>query len=317
MLKDNNYQAKKSLSAYNDRGEQKLLRERTKKMATFFNQATISYGDNVTNSNVTEGELLNGLTLTKTALTTAYGKDEGIIYAVTVTNDGTAALSGLTLTDNLGLYTTTPGGIEVVPLTYTPNSLTYYVDGVSATAPTVTAGPPLTVSGISIAAGSTVTLIYEARANAYAPLATGSVIDNTATLTGNSPSLPLSDNASVPVRSEVSLTIAKAICPEVVRDDGELTYTFVIQNTGNTAVIATDDVIVTDSFNPILNPITVTLNGVTLTEGTDYEYDETTGQFRTLPGAITVPAATYTQDALTGLVTLTPGISTLQVKGTV
>ena len=46
-------------------------------MATFYNQATLSYGGNIMNSNTTEAELLSGLELTKTALTGTTKKSRG------------------------------------------------------------------------------------------------------------------------------------------------------------------------------------------------------------------------------------------------
>jgi len=61
----------------------------------------------------------------------------------------------------------------------------------------------------------------------------------------------------------------------------------------------------------------VTFNGTTLTEGTDYNYNETTGLFTTVPGRVTVPAATYTRNPDTGEFVLTPGIATLVVTGTI
>jgi len=91
----------------------------------------------------------------------------------------------------------------------------------------------------------------------------------------------------------------------------------VIQNTGNQAVVATDNAAITDTFDPILTALAVTFNGVTWTQGVQYNYDETTGLFTTVPGQITVPAATYTQDPVTGAYTLTPGVATLVVTGTI
>lgn len=284
-------------------------------MATFYNQATLSYGDNVTNSNITEGEVIGGSVLVKTAFSQNYGKNDGITYAVTITNSGASALNGLTLTDNLGAYTVGEGPTSVIPLTYVEGSLYYYLDGIATAVPVAAGGPPLTINGITVPAGSTAMVIYEAEANAFAPLTEGSEIENTVTVTGDG--VLLSASATVPVRAETSLTIAKTVCPEIVREDGELTYTFVIQNTGNTAVIATDGVIVTDIFNPILNSLSVTLNGEPLAEGTGYNYDNTTGAFETVSGAIPVPGAIYTQDAESGVITLTPGIAVLRVTGTV
>ena len=102
----------------------------------------------------------------------------------------------------------------------------------------------------------------------------------------------------------------------MVTDNGELTYTFVIQNSGNTEAIATDNLVLTDLFDPILNPITVTYNGTPWTEGVNYTYDPTTGAFSTLPGQITVPAATFEQNP-DGTWTVTPGTSVVTVTGTV
>ena len=99
-------------------------------------------------------------------------------------------------------------------------------------------------------------------------------------------------------------------------DNGRVTYTFLIQNSGNEAIVATDNASVTDTFDPILTDLVVTFNGTVLAEGTGYTYNAATGQFATVPGAITVPAATYTQDA-TGAYTTTPGIATLTVTGTI
>ena len=100
-------------------------------------------------------------------------------------------------------------------------------------------------------------------------------------------------------------------------DNGRVTYTFLIQNSGNQAVTAEDDATITDTFDPVLTDITVTLNGVTLAEGVGYTYDETTGLFTTVPGVITVPAATFTQNPGTGAYTRTPGLATLIVTGTI
>ena len=75
--------------------------------------------------------------------------------------------------------------------------------------------------------------------------------------------------------------------------------------------------IVSDRFDPILNPITVAFNGTAWTEGTEYTYDATTGQFVSTAGIITVPAASYTQDAATGAISIVPGSATLTITGTV
>ena len=113
------------------------------------------------------------------------------------------------------------------------------------------------------------------------------------------------------------ITTFHTITPTQVVDNDRVTYTFVIQNTGNQAVVATDNATITDTFDPILTALTVTFNGTPWTQGVQYNYDETTGVFTTVPGQILVPAATYTQDPVTGAYTGNPGIATLVVTGTI
>ena len=282
-------------------------------MATFYNQASFTFGGVVTNSNVVSGEIVASLTMTKLAATSSYGASDGITYVVSIVNSGDTSYENLTLTDNLGSYTLPTTTTELVPLTYVAGSVLYYLNGVLQPAPTVVAGPPLAISGISVPAGGNATVVYEARTNAYAPLAAGSTIVNLASID----TCELSATATVGTRDEAILSITKSVCPETVSCSGEVNYSILLQNNGNTAVTATDDLIVSDTFTPVLTGLTATLNGTALVEGVDYTYDETTGVFTTLPGAVTVPAATYAQDTTSGTVTTTPGFSVITITGTV
>lgn len=286
-----------------------------KKMATFYNQASLSIGGKVTNSNITEGEVLTQVTMIKTPLTTDYGPEDNLVYAVTITNNSASTVNDITITDDLGAFTF--GALNIVPLTYVIGTAVYYLNGVLQQAPTVIAGPPLTISGINIPAGGVAMVIYETRANEFAPLDENAFIRNTVTATGEPVCEDLSATADVPTRDEPHLTISKAICPETITCGGEVTYTFIIQNTGNIPIVATDNLIVTDVFNPALSNITVKLNGEILTEGVEYSYNTATGEFATLNGAITVPAATFTRDTETGIITTTPGVAIITVTGNV
>ncbi len=290
-------------------------------MATFFNQASLIRGNLVTNSNVTAGELTEVLSASKTALNSSYALGESIAYAINLVNTGITPFTNVTINDNLGAYSFTDGDGNVLtlyPLSYVAGSIKLYINGVlQGSAPTVNPGPPLTLSAITIPADSNVTIVYEAVPNEYAPLSQGSTITNTAVVDGPDVAEPITLSTAVGTRDTLNLTIAKALCPTTITDNGQLTYTFIIQNTGNEAIIATDDVVVTDTFNPILNPIAVTFNGTDWAEGVNYTYDETTGNFATLPGQITVPASTYTQNAETGVYSNTPGVSIITVTGTV
>ncbi len=286
-------------------------------MATFFNQATLSYGGSTVNSNTTEAELLSGLTITKTAVTGSYEAGGSIVYAITLSNVGSASYTALTITDNLGAYTLPSGTGTAVPLTYVTGSILYYLNGVLQSAPTVVSAGDLEISGINLPADSTATFIYEVKANEFAPIAAGASIVNNASTNGGVGIGEISDTATVTVSEAPQLTIAKAVCPAILTDNEPLTYTIIVQNLGNTPITATDGVIVSDTFNPILSNISVTLNGTALVENTGYTYDPNTGAFATVDGVITVPAATYTQDPATGAFATTPGVSILTITGTV
>ena len=283
-------------------------------MASFTNFATLSYNGGTTNSNIVTGEILEALTAVKTAVSANYSAGDRITYALSLVNTGTAAITDYTVTDNLGGYTV--GANTVYPLAYNAGTVRYYINGVLQTAPTVTAGPPLTVTGLTVPAGGSAVLIYETTATPVAPLATGSSITNTATITGGGLTTPITAQATVETANSADLSISKALSPTTVTENGQITYTFVISNTGNTEATATGNVVVTDTFSPILRNIAVTYNGTAWTEGTNYTYNAATGVFTTLAGQITVPAATFTQNT-DGTFTVTPGTATLVITGTV
>ena len=137
-------------------------------MATFTNFATLSYRGGTTESNIVTGELLEPLTMTKTAVMDDYTAKDDVTYVISLVNGGATALTGLTVTDDLGGYTF--NGTTLYPLAYTDGSLRYYVNGaLQTTAPTVTAGPPMVITGVDVPANGNVLLIYEATVTDRAP----------------------------------------------------------------------------------------------------------------------------------------------------
>ncbi len=284
-------------------------------MATFNNQAALSYRGGTTLSNVVTGELVEVLSMTKTAVNSSYNQGDTVSYIISLLNTSSADIAGLTLQDNLGSYLF--GTTTLTPLAYETGSVRYYTNGVLQTAPTVTAGPPLRFSGITVPAGGNATVVYAARVNEYAPLGESGSVTNTVTASADGTITPVTATETVASESSLALRILKSMSPTVVSENGTLTYTFTVENSGSTAATAADLIALTDTFDPVLRNISVSYNGTNWATPTNYTYDATTGAFATVAGQITVPAATFAQNPTTGAYTATPGTAVLTVTGTV
>ena len=281
-------------------------------MATFYNQATLTYRGGTVNSNIVSATLSEALSVSKTSALDTYRVGERMTYTVGIVNSSDTPVSTVTLTDDLGAYAF--GTSTLYPLSYVSGSITLLIDGIPA-AVTVTDTQPLTVGGFSIPAQSSAVIVYNATVTEFAPPAPDGEIVNTVTV--NSLGAPVSATETVNAEAGALLTMIKEVEPDTVTGDGPLTYTLVVQNQGNTEAGAADDVVISDVFDPILTITEVTLNSQVLTEGVDYTYNSATGEFATVSGRVTVPAATYDRDPVTGAYTVIPGSTVLTVSGTV
>lgn len=284
-------------------------------MATFTNQATLSYNNGVVNSNIVTGQIVEVLSASKTALTDTYGSGDTVTYVINLINSGDTAYTGLAVTDDLGAYDFNTSSL--VPLSYTNGTLRYFINGELQRTPDIGAVSPLTVTGISVPAKGNASIVYSALTNEFAPLTNDSQIINTATVTGGGLSAPITATETIRRGNEPVLSISKAVNPLSVPVNGTLTYTFIIRNTGFTEAADEDNIVIRDIFDPILDITSVTLNGTALPPATGYTYDRTTGTFATVAGAVTVPAATFEQDASSGAYSITPGAAILTITGTV
>ncbi len=279
-------------------------------MATILeNQATVSYlYDGITDtldatSNVASTTLTDACSavVTKTPLSGTFRNGDNVSYIVRVENTGSAALSGVTITDDLA------NGA----LSYVANSLNVYVDSdevaitPTSTTPTLEFGLPT-----NLPSGSVIIVVYTARVNS-----TADSVANTATVTGTGVN-PSQCNVTESVTSTITaanfaeLSIFKNSSADTITSGDELTYTFTIMNTGNSP--ATDVVLTDDLPNEFeIGTITVTTDGTSRTyTTTEYDVDTATNTITLPNGAgeeINVPKATAQG----------PGITTVTITGTV
>lgn len=283
-------------------------------MALFSNQATLSYNGTTINSNTVTGNIVEVISATKTALSAQYSEGEKITYIISITNSGSIPFTGLTLSDNLGEYNFSTD--TLVPLDYVDGSVAYYQNGIQQPSPTPVSTTPFVISGITVPAGGNSMIIYETEANEYAPLSSLSTITNEATISGSGLTTPVNATETITVIEAPDLSITKSLSPTTVSENGIITYTFTVQNSGNAPTEASGGLVIEDTFTPILSNITVTVDGVTI-PASSYTYNEATGEFATLPGVLSVSEATFTQDPVSGEITVVPASSIVTVTGTI
>lgn len=285
-------------------------------MATIENFATVSYtsgGVSATKiSNLAQIDLDSSLSFSKITLGNTYTAGKAVTYILSVTNSSASAVTGITVTDDLGTFT--EGTQELTPLTFTEPAL-LLINGQDASASlTVDDSTPGSVvfTIASLAPGATANIVYNAQPNQFAPLDQGSTVTNTAELTSDSDCAGGTATATVTVENAADIEVVKSMSPNPVICGETVTYTIRIYNYGN---IAAEDVVLTDTFVPAPENITVTRNGVVLI-GTDYTYVDGTLTVPAVDGD-TVPAATFTRDVTTGEVGVTPGVVEYVITGTI
>lgn len=282
-------------------------------------QITFNYG-NVTGasaaSNLATTTLQGPLTVSKNSLNAFYSADDELTYIITLENTGNSAIESVTVTDDLGRFTPPAMSQPVTPLTYVgPAQL--YVNGALSNQLSVeiTGTGELQFNIASLPGNSNAIIVYIVEVNEFAPLSVdfGS-ITNDVVADADSICESSVDSNTINVLPAADIRLIKQMSPDPVVCGEQITYTINIYNYGN---VAATNVQLTDVFNPMPTDISVYVNGA-LTN--NYTYNEASGLL-TLPTttdeSVTIPAATYTRDTTTGVVTTQPGVVTVVITGTI
>ena len=174
----------------------------------------------------------------------------------------------------------------------------------------------LTYTIASLAAGANAIIVYQAMANDHALVGIGAVMTNLSAVTATGLTETIYASYTMATEDFADVSIVKSMSPNPVVDGGVLTYGFTLYNYGN---MDATNVVLTDTFTPApAVPLSVTVDGAPVA-ATEYTY--VAGLF-TLPGVgatltLTVPAATFTQNPATGVITTSPGVMNITVSGTI
>lgn len=285
-------------------------------MATIENFATIRYTSGgvteTTVSNLAQVSVVSAVSLTKLSLSSVYENDSLLTYILTVQNTSDAALTGVTLEDNLGTFPY--GSMELTPLSYGGDAV-LLINGKDETASlnvdtSVTSA--VTFSLPALPSGSTANVVYTARINEFAPLGVNESVTNTATLSADSGCAAGTAAVTLNAEENAKISVFKQMSPNPVVCGNTLTYSIQVYNYGNTAA---ENVQLTDSFDPAPTGITVSRNGSLLTAA-EYTYENGVLTI-TGAGGDTVPAATFTRDTESGMVSVSPGTVEYVITGTI
>lgn len=280
------------------------------------NQAILSYrcGETACSvaSNIATASLRGPLSARLAALETTYRAGQELALYLMLENVGSSALSNIALADDLGAFTL-PGPATVIPLDIV-GTVRLFIDGrfIAHLTPEF-AGDGARFSILSLPAGANALVLYKARVNSFAPLATGSTITVNAVATAPGISEGVLCSLTLTVADYADVSILKAMSPNPVVEGGALTCQFTIYNYGNSPA---EGLVLSDQFSPAPLTISVAADGAPINNAC-FRYNE--GHFiypQACSGmAPSVPAASFTQDPETGFVAVNPGMMLLTVTG--
>lgn len=266
-------------------------------------------------SNTASANLLESLTMQSDSLGSSYFWGSTVVYIINVKNNSTSESRNLEISDDLASYTSKEcdSSMSLTPLEYTSPSFLYINGNFDSEIFPEINTDKIIFKVSSVPANSNITLVYKLTVNQYAPIYPESTLTNNITLNYDGAENPITSQITLTAQEKADVKIIKNMCPNNVSVGEELTYNFFLYNYGNTEA---SNVTLTDTFSPIPNITSIRVNSKEL-NFSDYSYLNGT---LTVPSYgssfnLSIPAAEFTTNNKTGLITANPGITRVVVTG--
>lgn len=268
------------------------------------NRAQLTYnGSAVVLSNQTNTTLVdtNTMEITKKAVDMSVAAGSDAVYVVRLENTGANSLTGITITDDLGMGA----------LTYSDNTAQFYINGSSVTGTAVPGMENVVFSTAeTLEPGDNFIVVYAASVGAdqTEPI-TNTVTANATAAAPVSAAVTATADETINITAVPNVSIFKSADKDTVTSGDTLTYTFTLMNTGSADA---ENVKFTDVLPEEFTVQTVSYN----TDGqdmpiapTDYTFADNTLTIPSETGTLTLSVPAATSDG--------PGITTITVTGTI
>ena len=268
------------------------------------NRAQLTYnGSAVVLSNQTNTTLVdtNTMEITKKAVDMSVAAGSDAVYVVRLENTGANSLTGITITDDLGMGA----------LTYSDNTAQFYINGSSVTGTAVPGMENVVFSTTeTLEPGDNFIVVYAASVGAdqTEPI-TNTVTANATAAAPVSAAVTATADETINITAVPNVSIFKSADKDTVTSGDTLTYTFTLMNTGSadaenvkfTDVLPEEFTVQTVSYNTGGQDMPITT--------ADYTFQNNTLTIPSETGSLTLTVPAATSDG--------PGITTITVTGTI
>lgn len=283
-------------------------------MGKFVNQTQLTFGNNIIKSNIVEGEILEALIGNKVTLTDQYLFDSVITYFINLTNNSERDISSINIEDNLATYTINNN--EYTPLDYIDGSSKLFINGKEEQNLDIVKNKHNVIfKNITLKKNQTITLVYQGKINSYAPLGENNIIINKAKINYPNMTDSLVLESQLCYSNKANIKLEKSIDKTVYKIGEKIKHVIKILNYGINDLSLINNLTIKETFSPIIKNIEVTYNGVKWTNGVNYSYNSTSGNFITLSNQIALFKAKITKNENTNQYNLIPSFATLIIEG--